>query len=93
MTCEMLNAYRGSYLKEKDLELKKKYWWQIIQLLPSSYNQTRTVMLNYEVLANIYQNRKGHPLDEWGKFLEWIEGLQWANPFITGKELEGHCGG
>ena len=56
-----LNIYRGLYLETKD----KKYWWQMIQLLPSSYNQKRTVMLNYEVLANIYKSRKNHKLDEW----------------------------
>ena len=58
-----LNSCREKYLKTKD----KKYWWQMIQLLPSSYNQKRTVMLNYEVLANIYKSRKGHRLDEWAE--------------------------
>lgn len=58
-----LNVYRELYLKTKD----KKYWWQMIQLLPSSYNQKRTVMCNYEVLAHIYQDRKGHKLDEWAE--------------------------
>ena len=57
----VLNAARFNYLKTKD----KKYWWQMIQLLPSSYNQTRNVMMNYEVLANIYKSRKNHKLDEW----------------------------
>ena len=66
-----LNLFREMYLKTKD----KKWWWQMIQLLPSSYNQKRTVMLNYEVLANIYKSRKGHRLDEWHKFREWIETL------------------
>ena len=61
ITVRMLNMYRQLYLETKD----KKYWWQMIQLLPSSYNQRRTVMLNYEVLANIYKSRKGHRLDEW----------------------------
>lgn len=56
-----LNTYRKKYLETKD----KKYWWQLIQLLPSSYNQRRTVMLNYEVLTNIYKSRKNHKLDEW----------------------------
>ena len=56
-----LNECRELYLKTKD----KKYWWQMIQLLPSSYNQTRNVMLNYEVLSNIYKSRKNHKLDEW----------------------------
>lgn len=60
---EYLNVCREAYLKTKD----KKYWWQMIQLLPSSYNQKRTVMLNYEVLANIYKSRKNHKLDEWAE--------------------------
>ena len=61
ITLKVLNAYRNRYLKTKD----KRYWWQMIQLLPSSYNQKRTVMMNYEVLANIYKSRKNHKLDEW----------------------------
>ena len=64
---------------------KKDIWWQMIQLLPSSYNQRRTVMLNYEVLANIYKSRKGHRLDEWKTMLDWIESLPYSN-LITGKE-------
>ncbi len=63
---------------------KKDTWWQMIQLLPSSYNQRRTVMLNYEVLANIYKSRKGHRLDEWHTFCDWIEGLPYSE-LITGK--------
>ena len=63
---------------------KKDIWWQMIQLLPSSYNQRRTVMLNYEVLANIYKSRKGHRLDEWQELCEWIEGLPYSE-LITGK--------
>ena len=63
---------------------KKDAWWQMIQLLPSSYNQRRTVMLNYEVLANIYKSRKGHRLDEWHTFCDWIEGLPYSE-LITGK--------
>ena len=70
-TIETLNDYRVAYLETKD----KKYWWQMIQLLPSSYNQTRNVMLNYEVLANIYNSRKNHKLDEWREFCKWIEEL------------------
>ena len=57
---------------------KKDVWWQMIQLLPSSYNQTRNVMLNYEVLANIYKSRKNHKLDEWREFCKWIEGLPFS---------------
>lgn len=63
MTCDILNRYRKLYLETKD----KKYWWQMIQLLPSSYNQKRTVMMNYEVLANIYKSRRNHKLDEWAE--------------------------
>ena len=80
-TIECLNSYRDLYLQTKD----KKYWWQMIQLLPSSYNQRRTVMLNYEVLANIYKSRKGHRLDEWKTMLDWIEELPYAELIIGGK--------
>ena len=77
---ESLNNYRKMYLATKD----KKDWWQMIQLLPSSYNQRRTVMLNYEVLANIYKSRRNHKLDEWHTFCEWIESLPYSE-LITGK--------
>lgn len=77
-----LNCYRDEYLKTKD----KTFWWQMIQLLPSSYNQRRTLMLNYETLANIYRQRQGHKLDEWRVgFMEWIESLPYSE-IITGKE-------
>lgn len=69
-----LNFHREKFLKTKD----KRYWWQMIQLLPSSYNQRRTVMLNYEVLANIYPNRKAHKLDEWHDFCDWIKSLPYS---------------
>ena len=76
-----LNYYRKKYLETKD----KKYWWQMIQLLPSSYNQKRTVMLNYEVLANIYKSRTGHKLDEWSiGFIDWIKSLPYSE-LITGE--------
>lgn len=78
---KMLNKCRELYLKTKD----KKYWWQMIQLLPSSYNQKRTVMLNYEVLANMYKSRKNHKLDEWHVFCDWIETLPYSK-LITGEE-------
>ena len=78
-TINMLNKAREMFLKTKD----KKYWWQMIQLLPSSYNQKRTVMLNYEVLANIYKSRKDHKLDEWRDFCSWIETLPYSE-LITG---------
>lgn len=81
MTCNVLNHFRDLYLKTKD----KKYWWQMIQLLPSSYNQKRTVMLNYEVLANIYKSRRNHKLDEWHTFCNWIEELPYSE-VITGYE-------
>ena len=80
-TIEMLNAYRLQYLETKN----KNDWWQMIQLLPSSYNQRRTVMLNYEVLANIYKSRYNHKLDEWHTFCDWIESLPYSE-LITGKE-------
>lgn len=67
----VLNHNREMYLETKD----KRYWWQMIQLLPSSYNQRRTIMLNYEVLANIYHARRNHRLDEWHTFCDWIETL------------------
>lgn len=79
--CDILNHHRFMYRETKD----KKYWWQMIQLLPSSYNQKRTVMLNYEVLANIYKSRKGHKLDEWNQLCDWIESLPYSE-IITGKE-------
>ena len=71
--------YKGEYYEAKD----KNVWWQMIQLLPSSYNQTRNVMMNYEVLANIYKSRKNHKLDEWVEFCKWIEELPYAE-LITG---------
>ena len=80
---EALNNYRKQYLIAKD----KKYWWQMIQLLPSSYNQKRTVMLNYEVLANMYKSRKDHKLDEWREFCKWIETLPYSE-LITGEKDE-----
>lgn len=82
-----LNQYRELYIScPKELAREKKdYWWQMIQLLPSSYNQKRTVMLNYEVLANVYKSRKNHKLDEWHVFCDWIEGLPYSE-LITGKE-------
>ena len=69
-----LNFYRNKYLKTKD----KVWWWQMIQLLPSSYNQRRTLMLNYEVLAHMYHDRKDHKLDEWRDFCEMIKTLPYS---------------
>ena len=79
-TIHILNNFRYWYVETKD----KKYWWQMIQLLPSSYNQKRTVMLNYEVLANIYKSRRNHKLDEWHVFCEWIENLPYSELITDG---------
>lgn len=78
---DALNYAREVYLATNS----KNWWWQMIQLLPSSYNQTRTYMLNYEVLANIYHSRKNHKLDEWRVFCDWIEGLPYSE-IITGED-------
>lgn len=92
MEVQALNQYRNLYLRiknkpTKDLKKKeenlKKIWWQMIQLIPSSYNQKRTVMLNYEVLANIYKSRRHHKLDEWHTLCNWIESLPYSK-LITG---------
>ena len=74
----MLNSNRNMYVQTHD----KKYWWQIIQLLPSSYNQRATVQLNYAVLRNMYHSRKAHKLDEWRDFCKWIETLPYAKELI-----------
>ena len=74
-----LNVYRSEFLRTKD----KHFWWQMIQLLPSSYNQTRNVMMNYEVLANIYKSRKNHKLDEWREFCKWVEKLPYSDLIIV----------
>lgn len=77
-----LNFYRSCFVKSKS----KDDWWQMIQLLPSSYNQTRNVMLNYEVLANIYRQRKNHKLDEWRELCKWIKTLPYQK-LITGEDV------
>ena len=79
-TIKMLNHWRNIYLETKS----KRAWWQMIQLLPSSYNQKRTVMMNYEVLCNIYHSRKGHKLTEWSEFINWINSLPYSE-LITGE--------
>lgn len=98
-TIDLLNMHRSLYISKTDKKVdrytvmsdecytkyKKDIWWQLIQLLPSSYNQRRTVMLNYEVLANIYKSRRNHKLDEWHTFCDWIESLPYSE-LITGKE-------
>ena len=81
-TIEQLNWCRESFLETKD----KGCWWQMIQLLPSSYNQTRNVMMNYEVLANIYKSRKDHKLDEWRLFCKWIEELPYSELIVCKEE-------
>lgn len=80
-TIDVLNQYREIYLATKE----KRYWWQMIQLLPSSYNQKRTVMLNYEVLANMYKSRRNHKLDEWHILCNWMETLPYSE-LITGEK-------
>ena len=86
LTINDLNSYREGYLSDssKDPERKKKIWWQMIQTLPQSYNQRRTVMLNYEVLRGIYGYRKDHKLDEWKEFCAWIETLPYFMDIIEG---------
>lgn len=79
---EHLNFIRDVYNDDKS---NKGAWWQMIQLLPSSYNQTRNVMLNYEVLANIYKSRKDHKLDEWREFCKWIETLPYSELIVGGE--------
>ena len=78
-TIDMLNFWREQYNVSTNNENKKNQWWQIIQLLPSSYNQRATVQLNYAVLRNMYQSRKNHKLDEWSHgFTEWVESLPYS---------------
>lgn len=80
---DIMNENRDKFVRTKE----KHYWWQMIQLLPSSYNQKRTVMLNYEVLRNMYHARKAHKLDEWRDgFCEWVRGLPYAQELIVGEE-------
>lgn len=82
-TIVTLNSCRHEYLETKD----KFFWWQMIQLLPSSYNQKRTLKLTYEVLANMYKSRRNHKLDEWHTFCDWIESLPYSE-LITGSECK-----
>ena len=97
-TIDALNVFRDVYLNGGILRYEngnmkcfgkkdKDIWWQMIQLLPSSYNQTRNVMMNYEVLANIYKSRKDHKLDEWRELCKWIEELPYSE-LITGETKE-----
>lgn len=92
---DRLNGCRNLYLDSKKNESPrdvKNDWWQMIQLLPSSYNQKRTVMMNYEVLANIYKSRKNHKLDEWVEFCKWIETLPYPE-IIVGEKVKFYADG
>lgn len=103
LTCaqiELLNACRKKFFEAKTKPMKdeskraalvKKYWWQMIQLLPSSYNQKRTTMVNYEVLHNIYISRKNHKLDEWHIFCDWIRELPYSELITMELEDETEC--
>lgn len=89
-TIDDLNSCRDGYLNEdisKNPERKKEVWWQMIQLLPSSYNQRATVQMNYAVLRNMYHARKNHKLDEWHDFCSWVESLPYSE-LITGIKKE-----
>lgn len=90
---EYLECLRTAYMPANDENKyagmnKKDLWWQLIQLLPSSYNQTRNVMMDYEVLANIYKSRKDHKLDEWREFCKWIETLPYSELIIGFREYD-----
>lgn len=87
---QSLNFWRKEYLtgSESGNPKDKRAWWQMIQLLPSSYNQTRNVMMNYEVLANIYKSRRGHKLDEWVDFCHWIESLPYSEIIMSSSGLD-----
>ena len=86
LTVGILNEARDAYLSctTSEQDLKKFYWWQMIQLLPSSYNQRRTVLLNYQVLKSMYHARKNHKLDCWRAFCKWVETLPYAKELICG---------
>ena len=84
LTVNVLNHWRKKYVKTKD----KKYWWQMIQILPTSYNQRRTIMLNYEVLAGIYPMWKNHKLDEWCEFCQYIEKLPYSEIIINAEIIK-----
>lgn len=85
-TIKLLNDARDAY-QWCNTDAKKEWWWQLIQLLPSSYNQKRTIMLNYEVLANMYHARKNHKLDEWHTFCDWIDTLPYSE-LIAGEDID-----
>jgi hypothetical protein len=81
---DILNCYRKRFVETHD----KRYWWQMIQLLPTSYNQKRTLMLNYEVLVGMYRDRKNHKLDEWHTFCDWIKSLPYSRLITMESEGE-----
>lgn len=90
---EYLECLRLAYISAKDENKyagmnKEDIWWQMIQLLPSSYNQTRNIMMNYEVLANIYKARKNHKLDEWREFCKWIEIMPYSELIVGGPDFK-----
>lgn len=93
-TIKMLNKWRDLYINGVHrggclkIRQDKDIWWQMIQLLPSSYNQTRNVMMNYEVLANIYKSRRCHKLDEWREFCRWIETLPYSELIMSAAGLD-----
>ncbi len=96
-TINMLNLCRERYMVAIKTEPEtglpaKDIWWQLIQLLPSSYNQKRTVMLNYEVLAGIYPMRKNHKLDEWHEFCHWIKTLPYSEIIVGEDEVKLYAG-
>lgn len=86
VSIDYLNYCRSRYFENTEADEKKRWWWQIIQLLPTSYNQRRTIQLSYENLVSIYNARRNHKLDEWRRLCEWIETLPYAEDLIIGKE-------
>lgn len=88
-TIDILNMNRGAFNETKE----KKFWWNMIQLLPTSYNQKRTVQMNYEVLRHICNSRRGHKLDEWNEFIKWTEQLPYFTDICKPEEHHCACGG
>lgn len=92
-TIDLMNKYRDNYLNgnenlEKEGYTKKDYWWQLIQLLPESYNQKRTITLNYAIIRNIIHQRKNHKLDEWHRLIDAFKDLPYANELLFYKNME-----
>jgi hypothetical protein len=82
LTIRNINAARRDFIEAEASTSAKEHWWQMIQLLPSSFLQKRTVEMNYEVLCNMYRWRKNHKQDEWREFCEWVETLPYAEELI-----------